>query len=145
MRNRLETGPGATIVGALLLVIGGIVVVKGAGLIGTVIAAVGGLIIVRERIAAVAPPARSPSPEPPGDGPVVGSLPMDEAEVVVAKVVSGEPEAEVACGLLRSAGIECRYRETDAIDSQLEDFTAAGPREILVHADDLAAARELLG
>lgn len=59
-------------------------------------------------------------------------------------VVSGEPEAEVVCGLLRSEGIECSYRDTEAIDSPLEDFTAAGPREILVKATDLEAARELL-
>ena len=68
---------------------------------------------------------------------------MDDA--VVVKVVSDEPEAEVVCGLLRSAGIECGYRDTDAIDTPLEDFTAAGPREILVHASDLEAARALLG
>ena len=65
-------------------------------------------------------------------------------DAVVLKVVSDEPEAEIVCGLLRSAGIECDYRETDAIDSALEDFTAAGPREILVHSSDLDTARALL-
>jgi hypothetical protein len=64
---------------------------------------------------------------------------------VVVKVVSDEPEAEILCGLLRSAGIECGYRETDAIESSLEDFAAVGPREILVHQSDLEAARALLG
>lgn len=59
-------------------------------------------------------------------------------------VVSSEAEAEVACGLLRSAGIECGYRDTEAIDSPIEEFIASGPREIVVHASDLAAARELL-
>jgi hypothetical protein len=63
---------------------------------------------------------------------------------VVVKVVSGEPEAELVCGILRSAGIECGYRDTEPIDSPLEDFTAAGPREILVHENDLEAARALL-
>jgi hypothetical protein len=63
---------------------------------------------------------------------------------VVVKVVSSQSEAEVVCGLLRSAGIECAYRDTEAIDSPLEDFTAAGPREIIVHAADLEAAKELL-
>ena len=67
-----------------------------------------------------------------------------EDDAVVVKVVADENEAEIACGLLRSAGLECGYRETDRIDSALEDFTAAGPREILVHAADLEAARELL-
>jgi hypothetical protein len=65
-------------------------------------------------------------------------------DAVVLKVVSDEPEAEIVCGLLRSAGIECDYRETDAIDSALEDFTNAGPREILVYSSDLDAARALL-
>ncbi len=69
---------------------------------------------------------------------------MDPQEGVVLTVVSGEPEADIVCGLLRSAGIECGYRDTAAIDSPLEDFTAAGPREILVRASDLDAARALL-
>lgn len=65
-------------------------------------------------------------------------------DAVVLKVVADEAEAQIACGLLRSAGMECGYRDTEAIDSSLEDFTAAGPREILVHASDLEAARALL-
>ena len=63
---------------------------------------------------------------------------------VVVKVVSSQSEAEVVCGLLRSAGIECAHRDTDAIDSSLEDFMAAGAQEILVHQSDLEAAKELL-
>jgi hypothetical protein len=69
---------------------------------------------------------------------------MEPGEGVVLTVVSGEPEAEIVCGLLRSAGIDCAYRDTEAIDSPLEDFTAAGPREILVQKTDLDAARALL-
>jgi hypothetical protein len=65
-------------------------------------------------------------------------------DAVVVKVVADEGEAELACGLLRSAGIECGYRDTEAIESPLEDFTAAGPREVLVHPADLEAARALL-
>ena len=69
---------------------------------------------------------------------------MDPDPTVVLTVVSSEPEAEVVCGLLRSAGIECAYRDTEAIESPLEDFTAAGPREILVHVEDMDDARALL-
>lgn len=69
---------------------------------------------------------------------------MEPGEGVVLTVVSGEPEAEVVCGLLRSAGIDCAYRDTDTVDSSLEDFIAAGPREILVRDSDVAAARALL-
>jgi len=67
---------------------------------------------------------------------------MDEG--VVATVVGSETEAQIACGLLRSNGIECGYRDTEAIDSTIEDFIAAGAREILVREPDLEAARELL-
>jgi Putative prokaryotic signal transducing protein len=63
---------------------------------------------------------------------------------VVLTVVSGEPEAEVVCGLLRSAGIECAFRDTEAIETSLEDFIAAGAREIVVREADLEAAKELL-
>jgi hypothetical protein len=69
---------------------------------------------------------------------------VEADETVVVTVVSSGPEADVVCGLLRSAGIDCAYRDTEAIDSSLEEFMAAGPREILVHASDLEAARALL-
>jgi len=69
---------------------------------------------------------------------------MEGDEAVVLTVVSGEPEAEVVCGLLRSEGIECAYRDTETIDTSLEDFIAAGQREILVRESDLEAAKELL-
>jgi hypothetical protein len=70
--------------------------------------------------------------------------PAVDDDAVVVKVVSDETEAELVCGLLRSAGMACGYRDTEAIDSELEDFIAAGPREILVHQSDLEAARALL-
>ena len=69
---------------------------------------------------------------------------MENDAPVVLTVVSGESEAEVVCGLLRSAGIKCAYRDTEEIDSSLEDFMAAGSREILVNEPDLEAAKELL-
>ena len=65
-------------------------------------------------------------------------------EVAVLTVVASEPEAEILCGLLRSNGIECGYRDTDQIDSSLEEFTATGPQEVLVHPEDLPRARDLL-
>ena len=69
---------------------------------------------------------------------------MDPGEGVVLTVVPSEAEAQVVCGLLQSSGIDCGYRDTEAIDSPLEDFIAAGPREILVREEDLETARELL-
>ena len=69
---------------------------------------------------------------------------MEAEDIVVVTVVPTETEAEMVCGLLRANGIECGYRDTAAIDSQLEDFVAAGPREILVREADLEDARLLL-
>ena len=58
--------------------------------------------------------------------------------------VSDEVEAEVVCGLLRSAGIECAHRVTKEMDSPLHGITSDGPREILVPESDLDTARALL-
>ena len=69
---------------------------------------------------------------------------MEADGAVVVTVVSGQSEAEVVCGLLRSAGIKCAHRDTEPIDSPLEDFMAAGAQEILVRESDLEAAKELL-
>jgi hypothetical protein len=69
---------------------------------------------------------------------------MEPDEGVVLTVVSGEPEAQILCGLLETNGIECTYRDTEAIDDPYEDFTESGPREIIVRQEDLAAARELI-
>jgi hypothetical protein len=67
-----------------------------------------------------------------------------EEESVVVTVVSDEPEADIACGLLRTAGIACGYRDTSDIDTPLEDFIASGPQEILVRPEDVETAREIL-
>ncbi len=69
---------------------------------------------------------------------------MDPDDAVVLTVVPTEAEAEIVLGLLQTAGIDGTYRDTEAIDSPIEDFTAAGPREILVREEDLDAARELI-
>jgi len=69
---------------------------------------------------------------------------VDADDRVVLKIVADGSEADIVCGLLRSAGFECGYRDTAADDSLLEEFTASGPREVLVHERDLAAARALL-
>jgi len=69
----------------------------------------------------------------------------DTAEPVVLDVVGSEPEAEVICGLLRSEGIECAVQKTNFAVGAADGFpSAAGPREIVVHAADLARAREVL-
>jgi hypothetical protein len=67
---------------------------------------------------------------------------MDEG--VVVTTAADEIEAELVCGLLRSAGIECGHRVTEATDSAFEGMAFDGPREVLVHANDVAAARAVL-
>jgi hypothetical protein len=67
---------------------------------------------------------------------------MDEA--VAVKRVSGELEADLVCGLLRAAGIECGHRPTEEVDSALENFAGDGPHEVIVHPADLDDAREIL-
>ena len=67
---------------------------------------------------------------------------MDEG--VPVTTVSDEIEAEVVCGLLRSAGLECGHRVTEATDSALEGIAADGPREVLVHERDLETAHAVL-
>ena len=53
-------------------------------------------------------------------------------------------EAEIVCGLLRSAGIGCNHRQTDIAVGTWEALGTGGPREILVAAGDLEEAREIL-
>lgn len=66
---------------------------------------------------------------------------MDEP--VAVATVADELEADVVCGLLRSAGLECGFRPTAAADSAFEGI-GGGRMEIVVHADDVEAAREIL-
>ena len=66
---------------------------------------------------------------------------MDEP--VPVATVADEFEADVVCGLLRSAGLECGFRPTVAADSAFEGI-GGGRMEIVVHAHDEETAREVL-
>ena len=62
-------------------------------------------------------------------------------------VVGDELEAEELCGLLRTNGIRCAHRRTDAsaaIGAVGLGLPIAGPIEVLVDEADLDAARTLL-
>jgi hypothetical protein len=66
-------------------------------------------------------------------------------ELVVLEVVGSEPEAEVIRALLRSEGIPSIAQKTNfAVGLADGSLSPAGPREILVHAENLARAREIL-
>jgi hypothetical protein len=69
----------------------------------------------------------------------------DESELVRLTIVPSETEAELLRGLLATDGIESVHRPTDVAAGALDGWAAAGAREILVRAGDLAAARELIG
>jgi hypothetical protein len=60
-------------------------------------------------------------------------------------IVRDEMEAEMVRGLLAASGIPSMQRQTDFAAGAWESTApAAGPREILVRAEDLDAARELI-
>ena len=69
---------------------------------------------------------------------------MDDDNGVPLTTAPSEVEAEMVCGLLRSAGIQCGHRVTEETDSVLDGFLPDGPHVILVHESDLSAARALL-
>jgi Putative prokaryotic signal transducing protein len=71
--------------------------------------------------------------------------PEDPNEPVVLDVVGSEFEADVICGLLQSEGVDCTIQKTNlAVGMADASASAAGPREIVVQARDLARAREIL-
>jgi Putative prokaryotic signal transducing protein len=68
----------------------------------------------------------------------------DGSELVRLTIATSETEAEMLRGLLATESIESLVRPTDVAAGALDGWAAAGAREILVRAADLAAARELI-
>ena len=58
--------------------------------------------------------------------------------------VADAVEAEVLCGLLRTAGIRCGHRPTPEEDSLVDNFGSGGPHEIRVPEEQLADAQAVL-
>ena len=69
---------------------------------------------------------------------------QEPTELVRLTIVRSEPEAELLRGLLATEGIESLQRPTDFAAGALDGWAAGGAREVLVHAADLDAARELI-
>jgi hypothetical protein len=67
---------------------------------------------------------------------------MDEP--VVVEVVATEPEAELLCSLLRSAGISCTRRQTNFGAGASDGLPVGGTQEIIVRPHDLESARDIL-
>jgi hypothetical protein len=64
-------------------------------------------------------------------------------DFVAVTVAPNETEAEIICGLLRSEGIECSYRQTN-VGAGAFDGMPGGSQEVVVAADDLQRAHEVL-
>ena len=65
-------------------------------------------------------------------------------ELVVVEVVATEPKAEMLCSLLRSAGVRCMRRLTNRGAGAFEGLPVGGPQEVIVRAEDVETAREVL-
>lgn len=65
-------------------------------------------------------------------------------KLVRLTVVPNEPEAEMIRALLATDGIESMQRPTDFGAGAFDGWSPSGPREVLVNASDLEAARELI-
>jgi hypothetical protein len=65
-------------------------------------------------------------------------------EWVVVEVAGSEPEAELLCSVLRSAGIECLPRLTNRGAGAGDGLGTVGAHDIMVAPGDAEAARELL-
>jgi Putative prokaryotic signal transducing protein len=67
---------------------------------------------------------------------------LDDA--VVVEVVGSQPEAEMLCSLLRSAGIACMPRLTSRGAGAGDGLGIGGQHEIMVRSKDAQAARKIL-
>lgn len=61
------------------------------------------------------------------------------------EIVGSEPEAVLVCAILRDAGIRCMHRVTNLGSGAMDGLTIGGPREIVVHRDQLERARSVVG
>ena len=67
------------------------------------------------------------------------------SELVVVQVVGSEPEAEIILSLLRTEGIPAIAQKTNfAVGLADASSSGAGPREILVHEENLERARRAI-
>ena len=65
-------------------------------------------------------------------------------EPIVVEVARSQPEAEMVCSLLRSAGIACMPRLTNRGAGAGDGWGIGGQHEIMVTSKDALAARKIL-
>ena len=66
------------------------------------------------------------------------------SDLAVLDVVPTEMEAEIVCSFLQSEGIPAMQRQTTMGGGAADGMPVGGAREILVRADQLERAREVL-
>lgn len=66
------------------------------------------------------------------------------SDLTVVEVVGSEPEALLVCAILRDAGVPCMHRITNLGSGAMDGLTMGGPREIVVHRDQLRLARRVI-
>ena len=69
---------------------------------------------------------------------------MSDEQIVKLTVVANEIEAEMILSLLRTEGIESTQQMTNYGAGGIDAVGSGGPREILVRAEDLERATELI-
>jgi hypothetical protein len=65
-------------------------------------------------------------------------------QLVVVEVAGSQPEAEMLCSLLRSAGIACMPRLTNRGAGVSDGWGIGGAHEVMVRSQDAQAARGIL-
>jgi hypothetical protein len=65
-------------------------------------------------------------------------------DLVVMDVVGSGLEAVLVCAILRDAGIQCMHRVTNVGSGRMDGLMFGGPREIVVHPDQLRRARRVI-
>jgi hypothetical protein len=66
------------------------------------------------------------------------------SDLTVLEVVGSEPEALLVCAILRDAGVQCMHRITNLGSGAMDGLTMGGPREIVVHRDQVSLAQQVL-
>ena len=68
----------------------------------------------------------------------------DASELVVARTYTQGLEAQLACSVLHAAGLEARVHDEYTVAAEWRYSNAIGGVKVVVRAEDLATARELL-
>jgi len=66
------------------------------------------------------------------------------SDLVVMEVVGSELDAVLVCAILRDAGVQCMHRVTNLGSGAMDGLTIGGPREIVVHPEQLQLARRVI-